>query len=337
MLKKITLNTALILTLSMSACYAREEIRAAGSSTVYPFVTIAAEEFGKNGKFKTPIVESTGTGGGFKLFCTGTGDDTSDLANASRSIKESEVELCKKNGVTAFTEIKIGYDGIVLTHSSKTSNYNLSRRDIFLALARQVPQNGKMVNNFYTKWKEINPALPDAAIEVYGPPPTSGTRDAFVELVMDKGCDAVPEIVSTYPDEKERHKACGALREDGKFIEAGENDNLIVQKLAHNVSALGIFGYSYLEENSETIKGASVEGIEPTAENIHSGKYSISRPLFVYVKNAHIGKIPGIKEFITELTSDAALEENGYLAAKGLIPLSEEERKAVQKVVADLK
>ncbi len=336
MLTKLALGSALIMALSAHACYARDEIRAVGSSTVYPFITIAAEEFGHNTAFKTPIIESTGTGGGFKLFCAGNGEDTPDLADASRAIKDSEKALCAKNNVGDITEIKIGYDGIVLAHSTKVSEYKLSRKEIFLALARQVPQNGKLVDNFYTNWKEINPALPDAAIEVYGPPPTSGTRDAFVELVMNKGCDALPEFVAVYPDEAARHKHCGALREDGKFIEAGENDNLIVQKLIKNPVALGIFGYSYLEENSDSVTGAIIEGIEPNAENIRESKYSVSRPLFVYVKNAHVGKIPGVKEFITELTSDAALNDTGYLAAKGLIPLHEDEKKAVQAKAAAL-
>lgn len=337
MLRKVTLSVAFVAALSANPCYARDEIRSVGSSTVYPFITVAAEEFALNNTGqRTPIVESTGTGGGFKLFCSGDGEDTPDLANASRAIKESEIELCKKNGVDSITEIKFGYDGIVIAHSLSAEDVNLSRRDIFLALARKVPKNGEMVDNFYTKWNEINPDLPDLAIEVYGPPPTSGTRDAFVELIMDKGCEDVAEVTSIYPGEKDRHHVCGAVREDGKFIEAGENDNLIIQKLSNNPVAFGIFGYSYLEENSQIVKAAAIEGIEPSAENIYSGKYAVSRPLFVYVKNSHIGKIPGIKEFITELTSDAAIGETGYLVAKGLVPLHSTEKEKVRKTVEAL-
>lgn len=336
MLKKLAFTVMMATALSATACYAREEIRIVGSSTLYPFITVAAEEFGSNSTFKTPIIEATGTGGGFKLFCAKEGQDSPDIANASRAIKDSEKTLCQQNGVSAITGIKIGYDGIILAHALKASDFNLSRRDIFLALARSVPQNGKMVNNFYTTWKQVNAALPDIAIQVYGPPPTSGTRDAFVELVMEKGCNDVAEVVTLFPKEEDRKKACGALREDGKFVEAGENDNLIVQKLTNNPTALGIFGYSYLEENSQIVKGVSIEDIKPELSTIVSGKYPVSRPLFVYVKNGHIGKAPGIKEFLTELTSDAAIGDNGYLISKGLIPLTAKERKESQEKVAKL-
>lgn len=332
MLKKISiLSVAAMAAFSAMSAEARDQIRAVGSSTVYPFVTVVAEEFGKKGGFKTPIVESTGTGGGFKLFCTGVSEDTPDLANASRAIKESEVALCKKNGVTDIAEIKIGYDGIVLANSVKAPEFSLTVRQLFLALARQVPKDGKLVANPYQKWNDIDVSLPAKAIAVYGPPPTSGTRDAFVELVMDKSCEALPEFKTAIPDEKDRKKACGMLREDGKFIEAGENDNLIVQKLASNPDALGLFGYSYLEENHETVRGSKINGKMPDVEHIMDGSYPISRPLYVYVKKQHIGKVPGIPEFLNELTSKQAMSGEGYLAAKGLIPLTEKERQDIRK------
>jgi phosphate transport system substrate-binding protein len=313
---------------------ARDQIRAVGSSTVYPFTTAVAEEFGKTTSFKTPVVESTGTGGGFKLFCAGIDEASPDISNASRAIKSSEVELCKTNGVKDIAEIKIGYDGIVLANSTKAPHYKLTKKQIFLGLARQVPVDGKLVSNPYKKWNEIDPALPNEGIEVYGPPPTSGTRDAFAELVMQEACKEFPEFVAAYKDEDAFKNACSLIREDGKFVEAGENDNLIVQKLVSNPHALGIFGYSFLEQNGETIQGSHIDGVQPTYENIAAGSYKISRPLYVYVKKAHVGIIPGIKEFIAELTSDKAMGEEGYLSMKGLIPLPKAEFDAVKANVA---
>ncbi len=315
---------------------AREQVRAAGSSTVYPFVTAAAETFGQQGKFKTPIVESTGTGGGFKLFCSGIGESTSDISNASRPIKDSEKELCKTNGVTDITELMIGYDGIVIANSTKSPQLKLSKKDIFLALAREIPQDGKLVKNTYTKWNEINPALPAVSIEVYGPPPTSGTRDAFVELVMEHACKEFPEFKAAYTDEKSLKSACVLMREDGKFVEAGEDDNLIIQKLVSNPSALGIFGYSFLAENKSKVQGSLIDGVAPDYANIESGKYGVSRSLFVYIKNAHLGKIPGLAEFAKELTSSAAIGKNGYLVSRGLLPLPEQELKKTQTAAAGL-
>lgn len=332
MLKKIALlstTIAAVVTFSHGAI-ARDQIRAVGSSTVYPFITVAAEEFGKNTSFKTPIVESTGTGGGFKLFCGGAGEKFPDIANASRAIKPSEVDECKKNKVTDLLELKIGYDGIVLANSVKAEHYKLSREHIFKALARKVPVNGKLVANPYKNWSDIDASLPNAAIEVYGPPPTSGTRDAFVELVMDHSCVDLPEFKAAYKDEEARKKACGTMREDGKYIEVGENDNLIVQKLSANPKALGIFGFSFLDQNSETVQGSHVDGMQPTFENIIDHKYTISRPLFIYVKTQDIGQVPGLKEFITEVTSDKALGDEGYMTFKGLIPLPAADRDAVR-------
>ncbi len=332
MLKKIVFTGLVAASISNTA-FAGEQIRAAGSSTVYPFVTVAAEEFGRNTKFKTPIIESTGTGGGFKLFCAGAGSDTPDLSNASRAIKKSEEELCAKNGVKGITEIKIGYDGIVIANAVGSKKFNLTKKQLFLALARKIPVVGKLVKNTNKKWSDIDSKLPAKKIEVYGPPPTSGTRDAFVELVMQKACVNLPEFKSEYPNKKSRKKACHVLREDGAFIEAGENDNLIVQKLKNNPDALGIFGFSFLDQNASSVQGSSIDGVQPTFENISSGKYPVSRPLFVYLKDSHVSKTPGLGKFVRELVSDNAIGEDGYLIEKGLIPLKQSELSAIQKTI----
>lgn len=319
------------------AAQARDQIRMAGSSTVYPFATSVAEQFGKGGKFKTPVVESTGTGGGFKLFCSGVGPDFTDISNASRAIKASEVEMCGKNGVGDIIEVKFGYDGIALANSKKHNRYSLTRKQIFLALAKNVPVNGKLVPNPYTTWAQIDPSLPNDKIEVLGPPPTSGTRDAFLELVMETGAELFPEIKDLKKtDEKAFKTVFSSLREDGIYIDAGENDNLIVQKLESNPKAVGIFGYSYLEQNGDKIQGSVIDGSEPTFENIASGKYAVSRPLFFYVKKDHVGQIPGIKEYLAEFTSEKAWGTNGYLVDKGLIPMPDAERKEWAKKAADL-
>lgn len=319
------------------AAQARDQIRMAGSSTVYPFATSVAEQFGKGGKFKTPVVESTGTGGGFKLFCSGVGPDFTDISNASRAIKASEVEMCTKNGVGDIVEVKFGYDGIALANSKKHSRYTLTRKQIFLALAKNVPVNGKLVANPYTTWAQIDPSLPNDKIEVLGPPPTSGTRDAFLELVMEPGAESFAEIKDLKKTDEKAFKAVfSSLREDGIYIDAGENDNLIVQKLETNPKALGIFGYSYLEQNADKIQGSTIDGSDPTFENIAAGKYVVSRPLFFYVKKDHVGQIPGIKEYLAEFTSEKAWGTNGYLVDKGLIPMPDAERKEWAKKAADL-
>jgi phosphate transport system substrate-binding protein len=303
---------------------ARDQIRIVGSSTVFPFSTVVAENFGKTTGFKTPVIESTGSGGGLKLFCQGVGTEHPDFTNASRRIKKSEVELCASNGVTDITEIKIGFDGIVLANSKAAETYQLSRKDIFLALAKEVPVDGKLVANPYTKWSEINPDLPDTEIEVLGPPPTSGTRDAFVELVMEVGAEEIPFLKDlAKSDSKKFKQVFGSMREDGKFIEAGENDNLIVQKLEANPAALGIFGFSFLDQNADKVHGSVIEGNAPTFDAIADGSYPVSRSLFFYMKNAHVGVIPGMKEYVAEFTSDKAAGQEGYLTDKGLIPLPE--------------
>jgi phosphate transport system substrate-binding protein len=321
--KKLLLTTAALLCATFSQqAMAREQIRSVGSSTVYPFVTSAAEEFGsRNSQFKTPIVESTGTGGGFRLFCSGTGVNTPDIANASRHILASEVELCKSNGVNKIVEIKLGSDGIVLANSVHAPLGSITIEQLFLALARNVPSEGKLIPNPYKKWSDIDPSLPNKAIEVYGPPPTSGTRDAFVEIVMEKGCASLPEYNAAFSDETARKRACHLIREDGAFIEAGENDNLIVQKINSNHNAYGIFGYSYLEQNGELVHAALINNVEPTFETISDGSYSIARPLYIYVKGEHVSVIPGIREFVDEILSDRATGLDGYLVYKGLVPL----------------
>lgn len=316
----------------------REQIRIVGSSTVYPFTTAVAEQFGKGGKFKTPVVESTGTGGGMKLFCAGVGVGHPDGTNASRRMKSGEFDDCQKNGVKDIVELKVGFDGIVVANSKKGPDLNITQQQLFLALAKQVPgPDGKLVANPYKSWNQVDPSLPNEPIEVLGPPPTSGTRDAFLELVMEVGAAKIPALADLRKaDAKAFDAAWKSIREDGAYIDAGENDNLIVQKLDSNPKAFGIFGFSFLEENAAKIKGATVAGQEPTFENIASGKYPVSRSLFVYVKKAHVGVIPGLKEFVAEYVSDKAMGEDGYLAGKGLIPLPKPERSTIAKVGTEL-
>ena len=323
------------------AASARDYISIVGSSTVYPFATVVAEQFGKTTSFKTPKIESTGSGGGFKLFSAGVGVQYPDITNASRRIKKSELEACAKNGVKDVVEVKIGYDGIVVANSRHAKLLNLSRKDLFLALAKQVPdpKGGEtVVANPYKSWKDVNPALPAVKIEVLGPPPTSGTRDAFVELVMEHGADSFPFIKALAKSDKKKFKVISqSLREDGAYIEAGENDNLIVQKLVANPDALGIFGFSFLDQNTDKIQGSMVDGVKPSFENIADGKYPVSRPLFFYIKKAHVGTIPGLREYVKEFTSDKAWGPDGYLAEKGLIPMPEAERQKYSKAAMNLK
>lgn len=315
---------------------ARDNIRAVGSSTVFPFTTAVAETFGKGGQFKTPVVESTGTGGGLKLFCSGVGPQHPDLANASRRIKTSELEACAKSGVTEVAELRIGFDGIVIASSKKAKHVDLTLAQLWKALAKEVPVGGKMVANPYQKWSDIDPSLPASEIEVMGPPPTSGTRDAFNELAMEAGCHKVAEVKAALPDDKARAKACMTIREDGAFIEAGENDNLIVQKLAANPNAFGVFGYSFLDQNKDKLQAAKIDGVTPDYKDIASGKYPVARSLYVYIKNAHVGVIPGIREFIGEYTSERAMGEDGYLADKGLIALPKADRDTTRASAVNL-
>lgn len=375
-MKKI-MTTAMALAVfslgTQSANAARETISIVGSSTVYPFATTVAERFGKNTRFNTPKIEATGSGGGLKLFCAGVGVKHPDITNASRKIKSSEIEKCRTNGVKEIIEVKVGYDGIVLANSKKAPTFELTRKEIFLALAKDVPgPDGKLIANPNKTWKDVNASLPDVKIEVLGPPPTSGTRDAFTELALGGGAKKFDDLkalrkmkrdqgkeikammkklgvpLSTYDDiKKKKGKApkgkdifkalAYSVREDGAYVEAGENDNLIIQKLDANPNALGIFGYSFLDQNSDVVQGARVEGVEPEFEAIADGDYPISRELYFYVKKAHIGSIPGMRGYLKEFTSDKAWGEDGYLAEKGLIPMPKKERKAFASDVKNLK
>jgi phosphate transport system substrate-binding protein len=326
------------LAIAASPAFARDQIRIVGSSTVYPFTTAVAEAFGKSSGMKTPVVESTGTGGGFKLFCEGAGEDTPDLTNASRPIKKSEFETCQKNGVTDIVEIKVGFDGLTIATAAAAADVAFTKQQIFMALAKQVPdKDGKLVDNPYTMWNEIDPSLPATKIEVLGPPPTSGTRDSFAELVLEKGAEKFESLAALKKsDAKAFEGVWKSIRTDGAYVEAGENDNLIVQKLEANPNAFGIFGFSFLEENEGKIKAAKVEGQVPTFETIASGDYKVARPLFVYVKKQHVGQVPGIAEFVAEYASAKAMGEEGYLADKGLIPLPADQAGAAAEVAKNL-
>jgi phosphate transport system substrate-binding protein len=356
---------------NISTATARESISIVGSSTVYPFATVVAERFGKSTDFKAPKVESTGSGGGLKLFCKGVGVATPDITNASRRIKESEFESCQKNGVTEIIEVLIGYDGIVLANAKGSAPFELSRKDIYLALAKLVPgPNGKLVANPNKTWNDVNPKLPALKIEVLGPPPTSGTRDAFAELALEGGARMIADIATlrslkanqaseiealvtklgvqdawagivkskgAKAKGKDMVKIIGrSVREDGAYIEAGENDNLIVNKLVANPNALGIFGFSFLDQNSDKVQGSVIDGNVPSFEAIASGTYKVSRPLYFYVKKAHIGTVPGIQEYLKVFVSEDTIGEDGYLIDKGLIPLGDDKYKAMAKNAKEL-
>ena len=313
----------------------RDQINVVGSSTVYPFSTVVAENFGNKTGIKVPKIESTGSGGGIKLFCKGLGTSHPDITNASRRIKKNEFNQCKENGIDV-VEIKVGYDGIVIANSKKAKLLNLTKRQIFLALAKQVPEGnkegGSLVDNPNKKWSDIDPNLPNKKIEVLGPPPTSGTRDAFNELAIEGGCKTFPKLKAIKKQDKKKYKAiCRAVREDGAFIEAGENDNLIVQKLVENENAFGVFGFSFLIENEDKIQGSTVDGIAPTMETIADKSYGVSRPLYFYVKLAHVDVIPGIREFLAEYTSEDSWGPGGYLEERGMIPMPENEREFFKK------
>jgi phosphate transport system substrate-binding protein len=331
--------SACAIAISASAASARDEIRIVGSSTVFPFSTTVAERFGKETDFPTPVIESTGTGGGLKLFCAGIGEAHPDITNASARIKQSQVDDCASNGIKDIVEVKIGYDGIVIANSRESAPLELTLQDVFLALAKDVPggEEGKTQPNPYTMWSDIRSELPKTKIEVLGPPPTSGTRAAFVEIAMEGGCKTFSWIKDLKGSDKSAYKTlCHSIREDGAFIEAGENDNLIVQKLQAAPTQFGIFGFSFLDQNSDVLQGALVDGVAPEFEDIASGDYPVSRSLFFYVKKDHVGVIPGMEEFLAAFSSDDAWGEEGYLTDKGLIPMGEEERASVAKTVADL-
>ncbi|HEX6994243.1 MAG TPA: PstS family phosphate ABC transporter substrate-binding protein [Gammaproteobacteria bacterium] len=320
-----------------AAQIARDYINIVGSSTVYPFATVVAERFGRATRFKTPKVEATGSGGGIKLFCNGLGVRHPDIVNSSRRIKRSEIESCARNGVREVVEFVVGYDGIVLASSRDANPISLTLQQVYLALAKHVPDPSgapRLVPNPYRRWSDLDPKLPGAEIEVLGPPPTSGTRDAFLELAMEGGCGTF-ELIRSLGDD-ERLVACHTLREDGAYVEAGENDNLIVQKLNANPNALGIFGYSFLDQNGDRVRAVAIDGVEPTFETIADSRYPISRPLYFYVKKAHVGVIPGIEGYLREFMSEAAAGDYGYLSDLGLVPLRENERREMVERIESL-
>jgi phosphate transport system substrate-binding protein len=321
-MKRFLLAASLI-ALAASPSFARDQIRIVGSSTVYPFSTVVAEAFAKSTGMKTPVVESTGTGGGVKLFCAGVGEDTPDFVNASRKMKRAEFEICQKNGVTDIVEFKVGYDGLTISMAASAPDVNLTRKQIFMALAKQVPdKDGKLIDNPYKMWNEIDPSLPATKIEVLGPPPTSGTRDSFAELYLKKGTEEFPSLVDLAAKDVTAFDAVWkSIRTDGPYVEAGENDNLIIQKIEANPQAFGVFGYSFLAENTGKIKAAAIEGDLPTYESIALGNYKGSRLLYFYMKKDHLGMVPGMIEYVTEFTSKAAIGEDGYLLDKGLVAL----------------
>lgn len=330
----------LVLTLSglliAAPAMAREEIRIVGSSTVFPYTQAVAENFVNLTGAPSPIVESTGTGGGMKIFCGGIGEGFPDVTGASRAMKSSEYELCQSNGVTDISEALIGFDGLSMAVSRASDvDWNLSLEDIYLALAAQVPVNGVWVDNPYKTWADVNADLPEIEILAYGPPPTSGTRDAFVELAMHEGCKELDFVQEGGFDKDWVNDNCSRMRQDGPFVEAGENDNLIVQRLNADENAMGIFGYSFLFENLDALKGVEIAGVAPSTDTIADKSYPISRPLYVYFKNAHRGVIPNLEEFVEEYMSDDALEEDGYLAERGLVALPEDARYDLQDSVLD--
>lgn len=315
---------------------ARDHIKIVGSSTVFPYTQAVAEDFARKTGKKPPVVESTGTGGGMKIFCQGVGESHPDITGASRAMKKSEWELCKKNGVTDITEVQIGYDGLSLAQSRQGALQNLTETQIYLALSAEVPRDGKLVKNPYRLWSDIDKSLPKVKIVAYGPPPTSGTRDAFVELAMHDGCKALPYFKAKKGElDKKAFKnlikaKCTPMRQDGPFIEAGENDNLIVQRLAKDPNAIGIFGYSFLFENQDKLRAVKVNGKSPSLETIADGSYDIARPLFFYIKNAHRKVVPGLNDFVLEYTSSDAMGKDGYLSERGLVSLPDGELKKVQ-------
>jgi phosphate transport system substrate-binding protein len=314
---------------------ARDQIRVVGSSTVYPFTTTVAEQFGKTSGMKTPVVESTGTGGGMKLFCAGVGENHPDATNASRRMKKGEFETCQKSGVKDIVEINIGFDGLTVAQSKQGTPIKLTLGQLLLAVAKEVPgPDGKLIANPNKNWSDIDKSLPNIKIEILGPPPTSGTRDSFHELLLEKGAESIPALAALKKsDAKAFDKVWKTLREDGAYVEAGENDNVIVAKLESNKNAFGVFGFSFLEENTAKLRGVPLNGVEPEFEKITSGKYPGARRMYVYLKKQHVGMVPGIDKFGAEYVSPKALGEDGYLAKKGLVTLPKTELEGVRKSV----
>jgi len=329
-MKRIILATATLL-IAAHAVEAREQIKIVGSSTVYPFSSYSAEALGATTNFKTPVVESTGSGGGMKLFCAGNGMDTPDITNASRRMKAKEFKKCQKNGVKYITEMVVGYDGIAIAQAKSTAALNLTRKEMMLAVAAEVPsKDGKsLVANPYHYWNEINAKLPHRKITIYGPPTSSGTRDAFEDMILKhitKHMDVYTSLYKADKKKNKKYKKFHQIRQDGVYVPSGENDNLIVQKLAKDTAALGIFGYSYLAENSDSIAAATIEGVTPAPETVQNGSYKLSRSLYFYIKQSHINKVPGMLEYANLFMSEQMIGDDGECAEIGLIPLPEQMR-----------
>ena len=332
----IALLASAALTVSLSA---RDQIKIVGSSTVYPFSSSVAEELGATSKYPTPVVESTGSGGGMKLFCAGNGLNTPDITNASRRMKTKEFKLCEKNGVVDITESVIGYDGIAFAQSISNNAFDISKENLALAVAKEVPSKDgkKLIANPYKKWSDIDASLPNREIIVYGPPKSSGTRDAFEELVMQKTFKKLSVYTDLYKADKKankKYKKYSVVRTDGVYVESGENDNLIVQKLDKNRNAFGVFGFSFLIENDDKVQGATINGVKPTPTNISSGKYPVSRSLFFYVKNSHTKKVPAINKYVNLFMSEKMIGKDGILAEIGLIALPDATRTAMRSNVS---
>ena len=315
-----------------------EKIKIVGSSTVSPFATTVAERFGATSGFPTPIVETTGTGGGFKAFCQGIGADQPSISNASRTIKSSETELCAGNGVTDITEIKVGFDGIVVANSKTGPDFDVTKEQLYLALAKDIPDGaGGFKANPYKMWNEIDPSLPAEEINVLGAPRSSGTRDAFVELGMEEGAKSIPAMAELKSSDGDAYKdRTHTIRTDGAWIDSGENDAGIIQSLVKTPAAIGILGFSFLDQNADRVKGAKLAGVDATFDNIASGDYGLSRVMFFYVKDQNVPLVAGLPEYVTEFTSDNAMGPDGYLIEKGLIPLTEAVRAEQQTIAAGL-
>ncbi|MDG7057563.1 MAG: substrate-binding domain-containing protein [Wolbachia endosymbiont of Penenirmus auritus] len=328
-----------IFTVSMplSNADARKYIRIVGSSTVFPFISFIAEDFNRVFSFKTPVVESIGSGPGFKMFCLGTGEDTPDIAASSRSIKDAERELCKRNKVDEMIEVIIGYDGVVIANSNQSHRFDFSKKDLFETLSAYSQENGKLVKNNKKLWSDVSQALPKTEIEIYGPHQNTGTYETLINSIMldQYSCMNSRIFKENYEDQEERKKACSSIRDDGRYKEVGINENIIIQKLKSNKNALGIFSFSFLMRNQDKIQGSTIAGIEPTYENISSGKYILARPLYLYIKKEHLNTVDGLREFIREVI-DSISTEDGYLSKLGLIPLSSEDIKKVSAKVHDI-
>lgn len=314
----------------------RAGVWAAGSSTVFPFATRVAENFSRVSGGAAPRVESVGTGGGIQAFCEGIGPRTPDIANASRPMKASEFDRCVANGVTDIVEIKIGYDGIVVATARTGASLDLRLQDLYLALARETPSGDAFAANPATHWNQINPALPNQRILVYGPPPTSGTRDAFLELGMAPGGTRIPAVAALQDDKTRFETITHTLREDGAWVDSGENDNAIVQTLSRTPNSVGVFGFSFLEQNMDTVKAETIDGVAPSVEAIADGSYPLARSLYIYVKKAHIGVTPGLQQFVTEFMSEGSAARGGYLQDRGLVPLPADELAAQREAARTL-